>query len=314
LKEAKLYDPSEDEKDSENGTVMVLPEDVSFADNATYQANMASEDQTPGRNAASQAETILPPMDDEDGPAFEEGLSILKSTEIDLTGSEDFEEALMNVENAAHAIFYGVQVAKDEQAMLKLLGLMSLETDDEQKLSAKRGAFMVLGTALQNNPIAIEEAIKHQAYSTVVGERTGRKVGQGMSLVDAVIGTLDSLNEPSDWYTALYTLGSIVKRAEQWIEFAELNGLERLECLFKEKGVLWEPTLGRLATFFIDNFVDSDMQVVPKEVLEKHVPPAVLRRWCGHFESALRQCPDQGTVAMIKVQWARDAMKKQKMC
>src|SRR5436305_9531395 len=68
LKEAKLYDPSEDEKDSENATVMVLPEGVSVTDNTTYQANIALENQNLIPNAA---EKILPQLDDEDGPAFE---------------------------------------------------------------------------------------------------------------------------------------------------------------------------------------------------------------------------------------------------
>jgi nucleotide exchange factor SIL1 len=117
----------------------------------------ALRDRVPQKPPAYEAAgKIVPPREPDgnggDSENFWNAIRVLDGTH---PTSDAIEEALMDLSDLAHDIYYGVELAKRGGVLQNLVTLMSSEL-----VNHRRQAASILGVSIQNNPTALKEVRK----------------------------------------------------------------------------------------------------------------------------------------------------------
>ncbi|KAI9760479.1 MAG: hypothetical protein M1835_000159 [Candelina submexicana] len=243
LKEARLNVPFPgDEQQTELAAVPVSSdEDV-------------VDDYPPGKSLVEQSGKKTPPAYSNEGKIQQPPATSGEESEIftasistilsPISSAEVVEAALDKLEDLAHEIYWGVEIAKDEATVRKLVSLL------EDNSSAAKTA-LVLGSAVQNNAVALTAALSH------FDADPGRE-----GPLQMVLRRLHGNNDPKLSERLLYLLSAIMRGGSQRQQFVQSNALETLLDVFKAEGTGkdgYDGVRGRVALLLMDNFFTHQM-------------------------------------------------------
>ncbi len=322
LKEARLNVPfpEGDESGTELAAVPVVDEDV-------------VDDEPPRRSLVEQSGKVPPAYSNEgkiQQPPAASGESGIFTTSVStilspISSAEVIDAALDKLEDLAHEIYWGVEIAKDEAIVRKLVSLLEGETSPSK-------AALVLGSAVQNNAVALTAALSHFS--------TGHGANDPIRLV---LHRLYRSPDPKLAERLLYLLSAIMRggvgQRDQFV--VKYKALRNLILVFKagEAGTdRRDGVRGRIALLLMDNFFNNEMkdghseagepsQLTGEEpfimagpdteqmILGKRIDTHEdIRPWCEAFATALETWDKQGkektAVAYARVDEAYQALRK----
>jgi len=165
--------------------------------------------------------------------------------------------ALSSLEGLVHEMYWGLQIATPK-SVNALLSLVHTSTNP----SIRKSAALVIGSALQNNPKALKNAIDG-----------GEKVE--VRLIETLLVALEHETDNSARLRIMYALSQGIKSDRTYEDFIRINGIRTLLDLFQKADTDGGEFKGKVGTFVEDNFLNDDMkaELPPKEDLHKpHTP------------------------------------------
>ncbi|KAI9798425.1 MAG: hypothetical protein M1833_004819 [Piccolia ochrophora] len=285
-KEARLNVPQSDTvgsgapMDAENAIVAV-PEVKT--EKAAHKSSMLEQS---GKEAPAYSNIgrIQPPKDSSETTLFESCISRILAANTALP-STPILAILEDLEELAHGIYFGAEIAKQPKVVGSLLDLI-ISSDDA---NVRAMAATVLGSSLQNNPAAQDGA--REAVP---------------SLSEDVVRRMEVEGTPKAQERMLYLLGNIPPRAADPGAGPASHLLQRLLPIFDAKNAGADGrdgVRGKCAVYVMDHLLDPDMRVeresqspsinAPRQkgtqqnlLGDDDVQPAL---WCAAFRRALVQ-------------------------
>lgn len=258
-KEAKINVP-----DEQVAEVAGLPVDSSVVvvDQQPNQEEGAEKIQIPaGAPVYEPVGKIREPPKGEEFDTFFESLEILKK-------GLDLDDALGELEELSHDIYYGLKIAEQYDTVKNLLCLANtdwLYEDSDSPLSIKRGsqAANIMAGALQNNPKALAEVEKH--WEKFRGVKCNP--ADGSDLVTETFRLLSpdgkgkgSALDPSLVKARVSALKAMLKSDVIRKDFFENRGMEvLLNVLVRSDDRHWDAPREKAALLVQDIFLDADL-------------------------------------------------------
>ncbi|KAI9722596.1 MAG: hypothetical protein M1812_001527 [Candelaria pacifica] len=242
LKEARLNVPFSEKSEPETGlaAVPVVAEDA-VEHEPLRQSLVEQSGKTPPAYS-KEGKIQQPPVSSGESEIFTTSISTILSP---ISNAEVIEAALDKLEDLAHEMYWGVEIAKDEAIVRKLVSLLE---DD----SSAANAALVLGSAVQNNAVALTAALSH--FEAGLGTDGPLRM---------VLRRLYGYTEPKLAERLLYLLSAIVRGGSQRIQFIQVNALATLVHVFKAEGAGidgYDGARGRIALLLMDNFFNNEMR------------------------------------------------------
>ena len=255
-KEAKINVPGEEDASLEGlpvdrGIVLVEPEqpDAPQVPNSApiYEAIGKVKEPEPGHESLS----------------FSNALKMLKN---DTSGSEGaFDDALEGLEEISHDIYYGLKIAEDPEVLRALFCLMADHSTPsiEEVTPRDQQAAAIIGSALQNNPLALKEVA--QQWDDLMASkcpRDGTPLRQGFysTFVPAAEDTQDPKLAASKAKATVAAINGLIKDDGIRAEFLRNAGMQRLlEVLMMPENQEWAGAQRKAGQLVLDNFLDTNM-------------------------------------------------------
>ncbi|CAK7198581.1 nucleotide exchange factor sil1 [Sporothrix eucalyptigena] len=189
------------------------------------------------------------------------------SGQVNLTQAEHsrFLDALVEIDDVAHDIYYGLKLAEDHAIMRQLLCLMSggsVGGDDSTGAAQKASA--AVAAATQNNPNALREIAKQwEAYQATPCSPAGGNATT--TLGDVIFGpysTPVTKEDNTSWIRSrLLAINGLIKDDVIMKDFITSGGLtEMLRLLVDHEGNAdYDTVRQRAANLIHDNFLDESM-------------------------------------------------------
>jgi nucleotide exchange factor SIL1 len=195
-----------------------------------------------------------------------ESESFHKSLKIIKKGLK-IDEALENLEDISHDIYYGLKIAEDYDTVKSLFCLANTdkifyEGADESTLSRARLAALVLAGSVQNNAKALSELEQHWDKLKTI---------KCTSAAEPLLTATFRLTAPKNLAKPTVDNAAVSKARAAAIQglirspiirkdFLDNQGMERLlEVLVSKSQPDWEPVRRKVATLIQDNFLDITM-------------------------------------------------------
>lgn len=167
-------------------------------------------------------------------------------------------DALSSLEGLVHEMYWGLQIATPK-SVNALLNLVHTSTNP----SIRKSAALVIGSALQNNPKALKNAIDGEAT------KGGEKIE--VRLIETLLVALEHETDDFARLRIMYALSQGIKSDRTYQDFIRINGLQTLLDLFQKVVTDGGEFKGKVGTFVEDNFLNDDMKAdLPQK--EPHVP------------------------------------------
>jgi nucleotide exchange factor SIL1 len=196
-------------------------------------------------------------------PKSEESLNFHDSLEI-LRKGLDIDQALEDLEELSHDIYYGLKIAEDYETVKSLLCLANTDnifSEDPDPVDVRRArlAALTIAATLQNNAKALKEVEKHWPAL----------VQRNCAGFDDRLNAAQIISDPTEGQsTGDMTLAKA--RASALNSLLKIDGIREhvvksggmgqlLQVLVSERGEEWEPAKRRVAQLVQDNFLDADM-------------------------------------------------------
>jgi nucleotide exchange factor SIL1 len=253
-KEAKINVP-----DEQVAEVAGLPVDSSVV--VVDQPNEEEIQIPAGAPVYEAAGKIREPPKGEESDSFFESLEILKK-------GLNLDEALKELEELSHDIYYGLKITEQYDTVKKLLCLANTDWqygDNESPVSLRRAirAANIIAYALQNNPKALAEVEKH--WEKFKGVKCNPADGD-----DLVTETFRLLPpggqgrglalEPTLVKARVSALKALLKSEVVRKDFFENRGMEVLLNVLVQSGDQhWDPPREKAALLVQDIFLDADL-------------------------------------------------------
>ncbi|CAJ2501098.1 Uu.00g039510.m01.CDS01 [Anthostomella pinea] len=260
-KQAKLYNPNEDE----NPALAGLPVDqaVMVIDPEPSQG----EPQIPsGAPAYEPVGAVKEPREKDEG--YTEALQTMKdySENPHSFESSPLDEALQTLEDLSHDMYYGLQIAGDTEALQALLCLLTKRdvVQAEARQLTDRHDFLAsstLASAVRNNAPALQalekswdavmekqchfhsQPLRHELYHKLAP--TTEPGSKGESLEADFIGR------------NLAALPGLLKSPKIRAEFLENDGMRSFLKILLREGADWDPRRPKVASIVSDTFLDE---------------------------------------------------------
>lgn len=239
---------------------------------------------------------IMPPVDKAEAEVFKSSVAIVLSVPpSSMNEKEQLRRALEDLEELAHEIYYGVEIAKNAPLVRALMSLAGNKAEDEpvRKLSG-----LVLGSAVQNNPSALEN-IKHVQPDMI---------GDVLRILESRTAT------PKVQERLIFLLGNLVKGDGQRSQFLGLRGMERLLEIFDSENAGSDDgrdgVRRRCALFVTDTFLDENMRTddsdevddsnvrtetgAQRVLIKGSTTEDVLKKWCMAFRNSFTKLSEGG--------------------
>ncbi|RIB29893.1 armadillo-type protein [Gigaspora rosea] len=237
------------------------------------KVNIHHEDSLKNNNNNSLP--IIPPGHKEnlrishgDNLLFEECVSKLTNTQ----SLHEIISTLDSLEDLVHELDFGIKLARGSG----LISVVKLLDNDSNEI--KRKAALVIGTAMQNNPLAQDEALK-------------------MDLIPYLLDLLSSETDIKVSSRLLYALSSIVRGNKESIQSVKNNqGLSRLAIVYQK---LKNNEFRAKCALFITDFIDPNMVTVVNKkfsLFDQHQQQHdevvslfenAIETWCNLFQDTL---------------------------
>jgi nucleotide exchange factor SIL1 len=258
-KEAKINVPDEPTPDSLAG----LPVDSSVV---VVEPNEPADHQDPliripaGAPVYEPVGKIREPPKGDEKDAFFDSLEILKK-------GLGIDEALEELEELSHDIYYGLKIAEDYDTVKTLLCISTEHLPmSEQELGRARLAALTVSGALQNNAKALAEVEKH--WEAFVGEgcevREGREeediARRVYRLVSSFPGRGEARGDARVTKARVAALKGLLKSDVIRRDFLAKEGMRFvLDLLVSMDGEEWNSARERAAALVMDVFLDGEM-------------------------------------------------------
>ncbi|KAH0562819.1 hypothetical protein GP486_002557 [Trichoglossum hirsutum] len=209
----------------------------------------------------------------------------------------DFLNALGDLEDLSHDLYYGTEIARDRIVFTKLISVLST-TDNDPAIRA--AAALVLGSALQNNPTAVDLALAGPVTGTTGGVPLTRLLLKAISINE---------NFPKVQERIIYALSAVTRAPGQRIAFLEHGGMDRMREAFDletvgHEGHKRDGVRGKVANYIKDYFLDDLMTRDGEGLagpLEQRVngrpnrsEEDMLKPWCRVFGESLKKWMQHG--------------------
>lgn len=189
---------------------------------------------------------------------FYESLSVLKSGVV----SDDaaFTQALEELEDLSHDIYYGLKITEDSEAVKGLLCILADQSSDTS--SSTLQAASILAGALSNNPTALK------AVADKWPEFMGSKCPQKDQTLGDVIYSNIGHSRVSDAgrivKAKISALNGLIKDDAIRADFLEKGGMKQLAGVLagqsgKSEAKSWAAAQRKVGQLALDNFLDEDM-------------------------------------------------------
>jgi nucleotide exchange factor SIL1 len=252
VKEARLNIPMEGETESlegvqmEQAVVVIEPEE---------EEQTALRDQVPDQPPPyDPAGKILPPSpNDSDMVTFQTSMAMIGAEGI------SFDLALDDLEDLAHDIYYGVEIAKNGPVLEKLVCLTlgaGSENFPAEEANRDHKSAAILASAIQNNPKALEEVVK--SWRLVMYPSCGGAL-KGKGFVDALKGRLGREKEPATLKAKVGAISGFIKESLIRDDFLRNGGTHLMLAIWTKKGDQWNGVRRKVAELIMDNFLDEGM-------------------------------------------------------
>lgn len=212
--------------------------------------------QAPAYNDAGKITPPVPAAGDEYG-TFQKALLAIKME------ARTIDEALDDLAELSHDIYYGVEIAKDGPVLEKLVCL-TLGNGSEKVPATENGrdhkAASILASAIQNNPTALQEMSgywKHIMYPTCGLDKTAQK-----DFVTTLRSGLGSETNPSALKAKVAAISGLLREPKIRDEFLAKGGMELLLAIFLKKGEEFDVVRNKVGQLVMDNFLDEGMGAV----------------------------------------------------
>ncbi|CAF9922313.1 MAG: hypothetical protein GOMPHAMPRED_002519 [Gomphillus americanus] len=223
LKEAKLYDGIDDPNLQAIEVFSDVSDDTQVAEEAFPSPaeghpylQPKSQHVLKPEKAADQG-AIRPPPSGPDGAGFQRDTNTI----ISVSTSDDDEAllpALENLEDLSHDIYWGLRLGQDGKVVHKLNTFVATNSLPEKIRAA---AALLLGTAIQNNPAALNAALSHFYNDDYP---TGPLETVMLALLHEQVPTLT--------IKLIYLLSELCQDHAQLTRFIRLDGLHTLRDLY----------------------------------------------------------------------------------
>jgi nucleotide exchange factor SIL1 len=196
-------------------------------------------------------------------PKSEESLNFHDSLEI-LRKGLDVDQALEDLEELSHDIYYGLKIAEDYETVKSLLCLANTDNifsanPDPVDVRRARLAALTIAATLQNNAKALKEVEKH--WPALV-QRNCAGFDDRLNAAQIISDPAQS-QSTGDMALAkarASALSSLLKIKDIREHVVKQGGMgQLLEVLVSETDAGWEPAKRRVAQLVQDNFLDADM-------------------------------------------------------
>ena len=257
LKEAKLYDPNDS---TTSNAVEVVdsgpPDDKAPASEKPYEPNFLAGGAQKVLGASGPEPIRPPPPGAPDTSSFAANVAMLKSYKPYKPSASSAPgptlAALAGLEDTAHDIYWGLKLCEDADAVRTLTAFIRHE---ERNDDVRGAAALLLGTAVQNNPAALEALLGHQAV---------RSTSSKEALIPTILRGLGSRDSSSQLQARLvYLLSELCQDTAELSAFVNAGGVRTVLTAYegadapeRESGEyrLWQ----RTADFFLDHFFQPD--------------------------------------------------------
>ncbi|KAI6246923.1 Nucleotide exchange factor SIL1 [Erysiphe necator] len=261
--------------------------------------------QKPMKNYASTKltashEKIPPPKSQSELQTFQNSIFILK------TGGVLFDQALEDLSELAHDIYYGREIAR-EDLVLELLVCLTLglerENTPNREINRERIAASILSSAFQNNPAAIKEisSVKRNIMYPSCISNSANEVKEKENFVSIFRSKLEQENDDHKLKSKISTISRLLKSESFRDLYLENEGMELLLAVFLKKGDNFNAVRKKIGELLIDNFLDesygAEFNIWPKSqrslksFCEKHLNSVHDGCWEHHIEEFSAQVP-----------------------
>jgi nucleotide exchange factor SIL1 len=265
LKEARLNIPIEGEESVES-QLEGLPTEQSMV--VVDQPEADSEE--PGKPALRDQVPINPPSYDAAGkvpppiPNAESGdeMSTFQTSMLAIKmEARAFDKALDDLNDLAHDIYYGVEIAKDGPVLEKLVCLTlgaGTQRMDAKENGRDHKAASILGSALQNNPTALKEIAGYNkmVVNPTCGQSGSKSQDDFVKILRSGIG---GEKNPATLRAKVGAISGILREPTFRDEFLKRDGMELLLAMFLKKGEDFDIVRKKVGQLVMDNFLDEGM-------------------------------------------------------
>ena len=251
VKEARLNVP-ESEADDNNSYGLTIIEDT---DLLGYEPTVSEDSPVGHEDAHTQQPIRSPPHDGDEGSVFSNSADIVKNH--DSTDSERLLTALTDLEDLSHSYNWGLTLAKDVALSHRLFQL--LLPSQASSLQVRSLAALVFGTAIHNNPAALNTALSH-FYSDEWPEGP----------LETVILALLHEQIPILLHRMMFLLSALCQDENQLKRFLDAGGIDILIRLYDLKFVDVDDRnkLKKKITHFVVDYLGSPMSDNVSELKE----------------------------------------------
>ena len=280
-KEAKLNAPIGDEVEYDSG-LAVVPQIEDLEPDALIEppALQMLQDQV---TIQSNFGLVNPPSQNiEEGALFISAKDVLTSpTPTDESLLVDTLEAL---EDLVHDIHWGVELVKDQQLVDWLIGTLEPGT---RVPTAAGAAALVVGTAIQNNPVALSWLFDNW------------KISNSMK-IEHILHILAAKHPPQTMKRYVYMVSALCQDREYRWTFFKMDGLNALLKVFDSESAgndNKDTVRVRISNVLLDHFLQEDEFESLARAFSSAEPGALvhmLRPWCFAFQKTLENWTRQG--------------------
>ncbi|CAG8498098.1 10239_t:CDS:2, partial [Acaulospora morrowiae] len=290
----KKYAKILDHNDPRSSEVVLIDEDGSVRQDSTEHPIKSETDESNENNSkvifhykdsVNVINNTLPNIPSKhishsDHVLFDNCISQLTQSSLPL---KEVISALDGLEDLVHELDFGIKLARG-YGLVSVVALLDHDSSEIRKKAA-----LVIGTAMQNNPMAQNEALK-------------------MNLIPQFLKYLSEEQDTKVQSRLLYALSSVVRGSRQAIqEVNNYQGLSRLATLYQN---LENNELRAKCALFITDFIDPNMVKAeqPIEIYEQGQEQQqfssdtlsslflnVMSFWCKLFQTTLSDNPAKST-------------------
>lgn len=252
-KEARLNVPMMEEDDTSGNddqplsletALIKVDEEISHQKPLQYQEAIASQ------------EKIQTPLSLSELQKFQNSIAMLKMK------GPLFDQALEDLSELAHDIYYGREIAREDSILELLVCLtlgLALENIPKEEINRERTAASVLGSAFQNNPAAIKE-INNVEKNIIYPSCTPNSANKNAKKDNFISIFRNKLEKEQDSHTLkikIITLNRLLKSHKFRDLFLKNEGLELLLAIFLKEGENFNAVKKKISELLTDNFLDE---------------------------------------------------------
>ncbi|CCU81233.1 nucleotide exchange factor SIL1 [Blumeria hordei DH14] len=270
-REARLNIPME----GENGEVQIsdeIPAQNSIITIPTPEKEAPIQETVPSKHEqkppAYKPEGKIPMPNPTDAETFQSSLQTIKDND------ESLDQALDNLSDLSHDIYFGMEIIKDASALQKLVcmafWLESKNNSTSNKIIGRKAA-IIIGSALHNNPGAMKELEPKKnivMYPSCVAKSETTNDIKKEKFVAAFGRSLKQEQDPIILKTKIVTLSRLLKEPSIRGTFLEEEGMKLLLSIFTSDNDGFNIVRKKISELVMDNFLDeesgADITVWPK--------------------------------------------------